>query len=104
MEARYDDILIEGQQEWASVEHTESVRSAGRKRTDLQARRRFQLHKEAILRFIQDTNLPLDNNQAEYDIGMVKIKIKVSGSYRMNTNAEQFARIHSVICSANKIY
>jgi transposase len=101
MEARYDDILIEG-----SVEHTESVHSAGRKKESKSTslRRRFQLHKEAILCFIQDTNLPFDNNQAECDIGMEKIKIKVSGSYRMHTNAEQFARNHSVICSTNKIY
>ncbi len=104
MEMRYDDILIEGQQEWDTGEHTERIRSAGRKKKSKAANlgQRFKLHKEAILRFIRDENVPFDNNQAEHDIRMAKIKIKVSGSFRTFTNAEQFARIRSVISTFRK--
>ncbi|BBH22574.1 transposase [Paenibacillus baekrokdamisoli] len=104
MEARYDGILIEGQKEWATGEHTEHVRPAGRKKKSKAANlgQRLQLHKEAILRFIRDAYVPFDNNQAERDIRMVKIKIKVSGSYRTLSNAMQFARIRSIIATFRK--
>ena len=52
------------------------------------------------LRFVSDPAVPFDNNAAERTIRMPKLRIKVSGSMRTLTGAEQFAAIHSYTATA----
>lgn len=103
IEQRYDDILTEGTLEW-TVTTPPTLPTKGKKKQSKAANlgQRFQLHKEAVLRFIRDAQVPFDNNQAERDIRMAKVKIKVSGSYRTKKSAERFARIRSVISTMCK--
>jgi transposase len=63
---------------------------------------RFAKYKQAILRFIHDPRVPFDNNQAERDIRMMKVKQKVSGTFRTMKGAEQFARIRGFISTLRK--
>jgi hypothetical protein len=42
-------------------------------------------------------NIPFDNNQAERDIRNIKVKLKVSGGYRTEDGAKDYADTASVI-------
>ncbi|WP_192600562.1 IS66 family transposase, partial [Sporosarcina limicola] len=61
-----------------------------------------QNHKTAILRFIRDDRVPFDNSLAERDVRMMKVKQKVSGSFRTVKGAKKFARIRGFVSTLRK--
>jgi transposase len=55
---------------------------------------------DQVLRLLDDTRVPLDNNIAERSLRMVKIHDKVSGLFRSDDGADAFATIRSYIQTA----
>src|SRR3954454_21522701 len=64
--------------------------------------RRIRRRMEDYLRFAVDPRVPFDNNPAERDIRMVKIKQKVSGCMRTLVGAQDFAAMRSYLATAAK--
>jgi len=63
---------------------------------------RFIGYRTEITRFAHDFAVPFTNNQAERDIRNAKVKMKVSGGFRSELGAKNFAKISSVVGTATK--
>lgn len=64
--------------------------------------RRLKEREEHYLLFTRVPGVPADNNAAEREIRMVKVKQKVSGSMRTLGGAEGFVRLRSYLATARK--
>src|SRR4051794_34903190 len=63
---------------------------------------RLSTRKRDVLRFLTDPRVPFTNNLAERDGRMMKLRQKISGGFRSEAGAEDFAVIRSLLSTARK--
>lgn len=63
---------------------------------------RLSTRKADVLRFLNDPSVPFTNNLAERDGRMMKLRQKISGGFRSEQGAADFAVIRSLISTARK--
>lgn len=63
---------------------------------------RLRDFKTETLRFLYDDEVPFTNNVAERDLRMIKLKQKVSGSFRTKSGANSFLKTRSFISTVQK--
>jgi transposase len=63
---------------------------------------RMQEHSESILAFMSDFAIPFDNNQSERDLRMMKLRQKISGTFRSFDALVNFCRIRGYVSTARK--
>jgi transposase len=107
LEARYDRIVAQGlayHQSLPPLDDPNQRRRRGRKRHRIGDNLLLRLrdYKTDILRCLHNPAVPFTNNQAEQDVRMMKIRQKVSGSFRTTDGAENFTILRSVISTARK--
>jgi transposase len=102
LHARYQRLLADGQA--ANPPPPASGRRPGRAPRSPAARllARLDTHRDEVLRLLDDTRVPFDNNQAERDLRMVKLQQKISGCWRTLAGAEAFLALRSYLSTARK--
>ena len=69
-----------------------------------QEKRAFAIekHKYLFLKFIKEKEVFFDNNQAERDLKMIKVKQKIAYYFRQTSYSVYFYRIRSYLSTLNK--
>ena len=99
---RYDELIKQAREENPLPVTTEKKRGRKKKGKILALVDRLDNYKASVCLFIHNFMVPFDNNQAERDLRMIKVKTKVSGCFRSEEGARDYLKIMSYIGTAHK--
>ena len=103
-ERDYDRLLVEAMAFHDSLPPLFSPGRCGKPKRRKGHNFALNLHRygDETLRFLADPDVPFTNNEAERDLRMMKRRQKISGGFRSQRDADDFAILRSVIATAQK--
>ena len=103
LEARFDRLLQEGFNYHNQLDPlSQKSRGKQKRRKGHNLVRRLRDNHEGTLLCLKNPLVPATNNFAEHDIRFLKLKQKISGSFRQKEGARDFAILRSVLETARK--
>ena len=101
---RYQHIVATGYAQNPITQSPAAPKRRGRRKQS-KARNlldRFRDHPDGILAFMRDFSVPFDNNLSERDLRMMKLRQKISGTFRSFDALVDFCRIRGYVSTARK--
>ena len=99
---RYDELIKLAREDNPFPVTTEKKRGRKKKGKILALVERLDNYKASVCLLIHNFMVPFDNNLAERDIRMIKVKTKVSGCFRNEEGARDYLKIMSYVGTAHK--
>lgn len=102
LEAEYDTLIEKGFEAFPIQPRPPDYKGRYAQHTVTNLLIRLRNHREAVLAFLHHPEVPFDNNLAERDLRMMKVKQKISGCFRTWQGAEVFAAVRTYLVTARK--
>jgi len=104
LQSKYENILREQRRYYQKQDELKRKTKRGKPKRDKDHNLHIALwkHRDDILRFMHDSEVPFDNNQAERDLRMLKVKMKVSNLFKTQQWAQAHLNIRSFISTVQK--
>ena len=101
-EQQYRDVINTGLKLNPANPHLAHARGRPKQTPARNLLERLDTYQAQVLRFIYAFQVPFDNNQAERDIRMMKLKQKISGGFRSEEGVRIFCRIRGYLSTLKK--
>src|SRR6266566_3042419 len=101
-ERRYGQLVQTGMAANPPPHKPPGKRGAPKKSDALNLLLRLHQYQDLILRFMHDFDVPFDNNLAESDLRMMKLRQKISGCFRTQDGAAIFCDLRSYLSTMQK--
>jgi transposase len=102
---RYERILTQGlawHETLPPLPRPAGARGNPRRRAEHNLLLRLGEHRQDVLRFLTNPDVPFSTNQAERDIRMMKLRQKISGCFCTRDGAQTFTTLRTVLSTAIK--